>query len=82
MEIRIPLGGSARCIYSDELPLSELGRLTITRASYVEPNESGQWMADLSPVEGPKLGPFKVRSAAIKAEVVRLREHWLPKPAG
>ena len=79
MEILIPPQGPAQCIYSDALPLSDIGKLTISRASHVEPNEFGQWMADLSPVDGPKLGPFELRSAAIKAEVEWLRKHWLLK---
>ena len=79
MEIRVPPNGPAMCIYSDALPLSEIGKLKISRASHVEPNASGQWLADLSPVGGPKLGPFELRSVAISAEVDWLREHWLLK---
>ena len=79
MEIRVPAKGPALCIYSDTLPLSQIGKLNITRASHAEPDEFGQWMADLSPVGGPQLGPFELRSAAIKAEVEWLREHWLLK---
>ena len=30
----------------------------IRRASHVEPDEAGRWWADLSPVGGPRLGPF------------------------
>lgn len=69
--------GAATCIYSEELPLSQLGRLSITRASHVEPNAAGQWMADLSPVAGPMLGPFANRTEALAAEVDWLRRHWL-----
>ena len=79
MEIRVPPQGPALCIYSDALPLSEIGKLNITRVSHVEPDDSGQWMADLSPISGPKLGPFELRSAAIKAEVDWLGKHWLLK---
>ena len=79
MEIRVPPKGPSLCIYSDTLPLSEIGKLTITRASHVEPDDLGRWIADLSPVDGPKLGPFELRSAAIKAEVDWLRKHWLNK---
>ena len=38
------------------------------RASHVEPDADGRWWADLSPVAGPRLGPFEVRSAALDAE--------------
>ena len=80
MEIRIKPSGTAMCIYSDALPLSQIGKLSIKRASHVEPNSVGQWMADLSPVGGPVLGPFEFRTDAIVAEVDWLRKHWLLKP--
>ena len=57
------------------------GRLTITRASHVEPTPEGLWEADLSPVGGPVLGPFAERSAALKAEVRWLEDHDVPVPS-
>ena len=78
MELIILPSGMARCIYDEALPLSELGKLSITRASHVEPNPVGQWIADLSPVSGPKLGPFDQRTDALAAEVDWLRRNWLP----
>jgi hypothetical protein len=42
-----------------------------------EPDENGRWWADLSPVAGPKLGPFTKRSEALHAEVEWLRHHVL-----
>ena len=48
-----------RCLYSEELNLRVLGRLSIQRGSHVEPDERGQWLADLAPVDGPVLGPFR-----------------------
>jgi len=80
MEIRIKPSGTAMCIYSDALPLSQIGKLSIKRASHVEPNSVGQWMADLSPVGGPVLGPFELRTDALSAEVNWLRKNWLLKP--
>ena len=78
MEIVIPsTGEKAHCIYSDDLPLAQIGKLKITRASHVEPREDGQWIADLSPVNGPVLGPFVCRSDALAAEVDWLRMNWL-----
>lgn len=57
-------------IYSDELAcLSSLGKMTTRRASHVEPAEDGQWTADMSPVDGPMLGPFALRSTALETEV-------------
>lgn len=54
MEIIVSNSGNAKCIYSDAFPISQLGKISITRASHVEPNQVGQWMAALSPVGGPK----------------------------
>ncbi len=58
MEIVIEPGGTAHCIYSETIGLAKLGRLTIKRGSHVEPDAEGRWVADLSPVNGPRLGPF------------------------
>lgn len=57
-------------IYDDELlDLTELGEVAIVRASHVEPFETGAgWQADMSPVDGPMLGPFPTRAAALLAE--------------
>ena len=77
MELLITSGGGIRCVYSEELNLQELGRLSIQRGSHVEPTSEGQWTADLSPVNGPVLGPFTTRTAALQAEEVWLLEHWL-----
>jgi hypothetical protein len=39
------------------------------------------WWADMIPMNGPVLGPFNTRSAALKAEVMWLNEHGLlPAP--
>ncbi|MFI5305222.1 MAG: hypothetical protein ACHQYP_10570, partial [Nitrospiria bacterium] len=51
------------------IDLCALGKLRHRRASYVEPTETGEWMADLSPVGGPILGPFSKRSDAIREEI-------------
>lgn len=77
MELIVNPHGRARCVYSDEIDLFELGQLTIRRASHVEPGEDGQWWADLSPVNGPKLGPFMQRRLALEAETTWLAKHWL-----
>ena len=55
--------------------------LTIQRGSHVEPNERGQWLADLAPVGGPVLGPFRLRSEALEAERDWLEQHWLQRAA-
>lgn len=77
MELLIERSGQARCIYSEEIDLAQLGTLTIRRGSHVEPDQHGRWLCDLSPVAGPTLGPFDSRSAALAAEVSWLSQHWL-----
>ena len=77
MELVVQADGSLRCLYDETFDLSPLGQVTIRRASHVEPTDQGQWQADLSPVDGPVLGPFILRSEALTAEVDWLRRHWL-----
>jgi len=80
MDVIIDTRGGIRCIYSEMLDLHRLGRPLITRASHLEPDSSGQWWADLSPVNGPTLGPFGRRTDALAAEHSWLEEHWLLAP--
>jgi hypothetical protein len=68
MELVVSCDGGVRCIYDEALDLRELGKLQITRASYVEPDRDGYWWADMGPVDGPVLGPFKNRTEALVAE--------------
>ena len=68
MELVIDAQGGVRCIYSEEIALAALGTVFIRRASHVEPDEVGQWWANLNPVDGPTLGPFRARSLAVQAE--------------
>ena len=77
MEIVINTRGLARCIYAEDIDLTALGEVDVARASHVEPDAQGHWGADLSPVLGPKLGPFDRRSQALQAEQDWLRLHWL-----
>ena len=77
MQLLVEPGGAVRCIYSEQVDLSALGRPTIRRGSHVEPTEDGRWTADLSPIDGPVLGPFDSRSQALQAEVRWLEGHWL-----
>lgn len=61
--------GKIKAIYSDELlPILRRGKVKISRASHVEPAPGGGWTADLSPVNGPVLGPFPLRETALQAE--------------
>jgi len=78
-KLKIAPDGSLTAIYSDELSdLLHEGEATVQRVSHVEPvnqNGSTAWRADLSPVEGPVLGPFPLRAQALAAEVRWLEEH-------
>jgi len=77
MELIVQAGGTIHCLYDETLDLSQLGQISIRRASHVEPTNQGQWQADLSPVNGPVLGPFALRSEALTAEVEWLQTNWL-----
>ena len=77
MEIIVDPTGQARCVYSEDIDLTTLGEVDVSRASHVEPDAQGQWWADLSPVAGPKLGPVSKRSGALNAEISWLSSHWL-----
>lgn len=77
MELVIASDGTVRCLYGEAVDLAKLGKLSIRRASHVEPDECGEWLADLSPTGGPVLGPFACRTAAIDAEWRWLEAHWL-----
>ena len=59
MELVVASDGDVRCIYDESLDLRALGKLQITRASHVEPDRDGNWWADMGPVEGPVLGPWR-----------------------
>jgi hypothetical protein len=77
MQLMIRPDGNIECVYGEDLDLGQLGSLSITRGSHVEPDATGKWFADLSPVSGPTLGPFSNRSEALTAERDWLNEHWL-----
>ncbi len=62
-------------LYNEDLDLSELGAVQISRASHVEPDAQGRWWADMSPSGGGLLGPFNKRSQALEAEVAWLLEN-------
>ena len=62
--------GTLCFIHNDAfIDLIESGDASINRASHVEPTATGQWEADMSPVNGPVLGPFRTRQEALDAEV-------------
>ena len=75
MTIIIGPAGQGQCLYTEEIDLRAMGPLHIARASNVEPDDQGQWWADLSPVGGPVLGQFDIRSEALAAERDWLNSH-------
>lgn len=77
MNLIVASTGHVRCLYDEDIDLTTLGSLEIRRGSHVEPDQTGQWWADLSPVDGPRLGPFDRRSQALDAERVWLEANWL-----
>jgi hypothetical protein len=77
MDLVVAPDGTVKAVYDETLDLALLGRVSIHRASHVEPTPEGRWQADLSPVSGPVLGLFDRRSEALEAEHVWLEEHWL-----
>jgi hypothetical protein len=78
--IVVSAGGRIRALYSEALDLAIHGRVSIRRASHVEPDDAGAWWADLAPVGGPKLGPFAKRSEALAAETIWLNERLASLP--
>jgi hypothetical protein len=50
MQLVIGPDGSGRCLYGEDIDLGKLGALTISRASHVEPDNSGRWFASM--IEG------------------------------
>ncbi len=77
MDLVITPVGEVRCLYDEQIDLHVLGSLTIHRASRVEPTPDGRWQTDLSPVDGPVLGPFERRTEALAAEQAWLAANWL-----
>ena len=78
MQLIIDPAGTVRCVYDETIDLGTLGHVHIRRGSHVEPDAQGQWFADMSPVDGPTLGPFPTRSKALAAERRWLFVHGLP----
>jgi hypothetical protein len=82
MELLVLPSGSVRAIYAEDIDLGVLGHAVIRRASHVEPDAQGRWIADLTPVSGPVLGPFVQRSQALQAEERWLEANWLIRSDG
>jgi len=79
MNLIIQTDGRVWGVYGEEIALDALGSPKISRASHVEPDADGSWLADMEPVGGPVLGPFERRSEALDAEVAWLDANWLTR---
>jgi len=79
MQLIVKPNGTIHSVYSDTFDFKTLGETTIRRASHVEPDKQGRWIADLSPVGGPELGPFERHQEALDAEIVQL-ERMMTEP--
>ena len=67
MIIDVLPSGQLMFIYDDELrEIIEHGESVMKRVSHVEPDEDANFTADLSPIGGPVLGPFRLRQEALK----------------
>lgn len=77
MTISVSSNGTARMIYNDDFRLDYLGSVDIKRASHVEPDGKGRWTADMAPVGGPVLGPYRSRKKALEEEIRWLRKNLL-----
>jgi hypothetical protein len=77
MDLIVDPKGRVRGLYSEEINYHVLGEVTVSRASYVEPDRDGIWWADLALMGGPRLGPFARRSEALAAEARWLETYWL-----
>ncbi len=69
-KLMIKPDGTLVCIYVDEIrPLLDHASIASTsRASHVEPDSSGMWVADMSPIGGPSSPPFRLREDALAWE--------------
>jgi hypothetical protein len=81
MDLVVDRTGQVRCVYCESIDFATLGRADIRRASHVEPTHGRHWTADLRPIGGPVLGPFKHRSEALTAEIAWLEANWLTRSA-
>lgn len=80
--LKVHTNGTIEGVYSDSLiSLMDQGKSIVKRASHVEPgvDKDGKpcWYADLSPVNGPQLGPYYLRQEALTEEVAWLNENIL-----
>jgi hypothetical protein len=80
MRLLVDCLGNVTCVYAEAIDLALVGPLSIRRAGRVEPDAAGRWWADLGPVGGPPLGPYRRRSEALAAEARWLDERLFAGP--
>jgi hypothetical protein len=78
MELVVDSRGRVVGLYGETMDLQAIGRVSIQRASHVEPDQDGRWWADIALLGGPRLGPFERRSEALTAEEAWVAA-WLTK---
>ncbi len=68
--LTITPNGETRLLFDDDVYAlaKSLGPMKIVRASHIEPDNDGRWWVDLSPMNGPKVGPFEVKVNALAFE--------------
>jgi hypothetical protein len=77
-KLSINRSGSITAIYDDvHADLIAKGTAQIRRASHVEPTSDGQWTATMN--DGKVLGPYRLRSTALAAEVKYLESKLFGK---
>ena len=69
-KIFIRPNGTINCIYTDDIRflISSAQQVNIRRVSNVEPTTDGQWVADMSPIDGPESPAFDRRADALTWE--------------
>jgi len=79
--VRFDVDGSFTFVHDDDVAeiMAAVGPSRICRASHVEPDEDGSWWADLAPVGGPILGPFRRRDEALREELEWLAVNLIEK---
>ena len=60
---------------------ADIARFLVQKGADVNATADGQWTADMGPMDGPVLGPYRLRGEALAAEVKWLRSHLGGKEA-
>jgi hypothetical protein len=81
LKLKVDKSGKVHAVYSDAHAglIDKAAHVEITRASAVEPDPRGGWTATMK--DGTKLGPYRLRSEALEAEVQYLDSVLFPEEA-